>query len=509
MTSGDRELEQRQQRLGRDLLALAFAILLVAGLRNIAGPWETGMRGQAASTYTEGAVVHHLEHGLAVTQGMPSFIVMVDGQLVRYVNWHHPPAYWLYTTAFAWLFGLHTWVLRLAQLILFLPGLLALFAIVRRKAGPVVAGVAALLFATSPLLAYFGPMVLQDGAVLGVGLVACWSFLGHVQAPARASWWRTAALFFAVASLDFPGYFWGLAMFALALAEPRRGPAMRSALSLFPVALVALAVTACHYGLELGGPLQYLREMLALAAQEGRAAQQTDLWTRAGGAVHELFVVHRAGGLFFMALLGLLLAPLRRSSTVARIAWLGGGLLLPGLCNYALFLPHALHHVFWSMHGGAGLSVLAAIPAIVGRDLWSTGHGRARAAGAGLLLLTAATAVTGTVWTHQVIARFAADPTGTPALIHSVQPLLHGCAVALTSAPVASQTHFRGTMVLGGIDEEAEFELMLGIARNQRYPGDVAFVLHPLHRESALRLRLDQLATPMVQGDVLVYRFRP
>ncbi|MEO6595490.1 MAG: glycosyltransferase family 39 protein, partial [Planctomycetota bacterium] len=213
------------------MLVVAAVVLLIASLRNLGEPWEQGMRGGAAAAYSDGAVAHTLAYGLGATLGMPTFIVEHDGEIERRVNWHHPPLYWLYLSLSAWLFGHHTGVLRVAHLLLFLPGLLALFALMRRRLGPVVAGVVALSFATCPLVAYFGPMVLQDGAVLGLGLVTLWRFQCHVDAPSKRSWFVTAALFFVLTSLDYTGYWWGMAMFGLALGAESRWRAIAWVLS--------------------------------------------------------------------------------------------------------------------------------------------------------------------------------------------------------------------------------------------------------------------------------------
>ena len=50
----------RQSRTGWLMLVIAVLVLLAASLRNLTRPWEHGMRGVAAASYSDGAVAHTL-----------------------------------------------------------------------------------------------------------------------------------------------------------------------------------------------------------------------------------------------------------------------------------------------------------------------------------------------------------------------------------------------------------------------------------------------------------------
>lgn len=372
-----------QERVGWWLFTLACLIFLVAGLRDVTTPWENGMRGACGGGYTDGAVSQTLAYGLGVTLGTPAFITDDGGELIRSVNWHHPPGYWLFMSGCGWLLGQEPCALRLAQLALFLPGLFALFALARRSLGPVVAGLTTLLFTTSPLVAYFGPMVLQDGAVLSFGLLTMWSFDRHLVAPTARSWWRTAACFFVTCSIDYPGYFWGLSMFALALIAPQRRRAIWSVFSFFPVSVLAFLVMALHYGLVLGGPLAFLEQLHEVFAAE--AALVESVGSRALRASHELFVAYGNWPLFALALLGGVLALFSRLGSWRATALLGLVLSVPGLCNDTAMFGHALDHVFWSLQGFAGLAALGAVVPVAGARLRSSAVAARRWLGSALI----------------------------------------------------------------------------------------------------------------------------
>ncbi|HEU4420466.1 MAG TPA: glycosyltransferase family 39 protein, partial [Planctomycetota bacterium] len=354
------------------MFALSCLIFLVAGLRDITTPWEGGFRGTCGGGYSDGAVSQTLAYGLGVTLGTPAFITDDDGELIRSVNWHHPPGYWLFLSGCVWLLGHEPCVFRLVQLAIFLPGLLALFAFAKRRVGATVAGITTLLFATNPLVAYFGPMVLQDGAVLSFGLLTMWSFDRHLMAPPARSWWRTAACFFATTSIDYPGYFWGLAMFGLALIAPPRRRAIWSVFSFFPVSVLAFLVMALHYGLVLGGPLVFLENLVTAFTRAGAPVASEPMGSRVREAMDQLFVAYGNWPSCALALLGGALALCSRHGAWRAIAGLGLVLGVPGLCNVVAMFGHALDHVYWPLPGFAGIAALGAVVPVAGTQLRAT-----------------------------------------------------------------------------------------------------------------------------------------
>jgi len=490
------------------LFALSCLILLVAGLRDVTKPWERGMRGVCGGGFTDGAVSQTLAYGLGVTLGTPAFITDDDGELIRGVNWHHPPGYWLFLSGCAWLFGHETCVLRLVQLVLLLPGLLALFALARRRLGALVAGITTLLFTTNPVVAYFGPMVVQDGAVLSFGLVTMWSFDRHLVAPTPRSWWRTAVCFFATTSLDHPGHFWGLAMFGLALIAPRRRQAIWSVFSFFPVSVLAFLVMALHYGLVLGGPLVFLELLLTVFTDEAARVESAPVGSSVLAASHELFVAYGNGPCFALALLGGTLALCSRHGSARAIARLGLVLLVPGVCCEMAMFAHALEHVFWPMQGFAGLAALGAIVPAAGVQLRSTAVAGKRWLGSVLLAATVGTALFGTLWTHVVIGRWEFVENGSIAIIEKALPHLRGCSMTLTSAPHVANGYFRHTHVWYSITTPEGLEAMLALGRAVGSRGTLAFVVHPDHRNSPLTQLLDTKARAIAVDDIVIYRFR-
>ena len=498
---------QPAARAGALLLWLPLAIVIAASSRNLTGPWEIGMRGQFGSRYSEGTVANTLEHGLGVTLGIPTMVTSGGSEVTKFINWHHPPLYWLYLTGFAWLLGNETWVLRCAHLLLFLPGFAALYWLVRNRVDPFAAGLVVLLFATSPLVAHFGPMVLQDGAVLSFGLVTMWAFDRYLASRTWRNWWLTALLFFVVTSLDIPGYFWGVAMFALALTETERWRAVRSVLSFFPVSLAAFATTAIHYGLVLGGPVGYIEAMLGLADKELVLESGAAYWHRVWVAIDEVLIGFYSGGVLLLAVVGLLLSAWARTHTSKRLVALGVALAVPGIINYTAFFAHALVHPFWSVHGFAGIAALAAIAAIGGLNWWQAG-GRRRVAGTVLSIAVASTIVGGAIGSHALLERYAPDFSPTSVALRRVAYLFGGCAIGMTNGPIAAQEVFGVTSFHGSVDSAQKLEVMLGFGRGQNYSGHVVFVLLPGPGNDELAHRLDCMAESAAVDDLLVYRFK-
>ncbi len=495
-------------RTGRVLLVAAFVILLVAALRNVGDPWEKGLRGGTAATYSHVAVFHTVHYGLGVTLGTPAFIAETDEGLVRNVNWHHPPGYWLYLALWAWPLGNTPPVLRISHLSLFLPGLFALFLFVRRRSGELAAGATSLLFATCPLVAYFGPMVIQDGAVLALGLVTMWCFERHLDAPSRQRWLATAVAFFVTCSLDFTGYWWGPAMFVLAIGRENRWRAVRTVISLFPVSVLAFVVLTIHYGFVFDGPLAFLRELFGTLHSEQQTAVGSPMAERFAAAMDELWFGYHNQVLLGLAGLGVVMAPLAGGPAVRRLTVVGIALLVPGLLNYGLMLHHAVAHAFWSVHGFAGLAALGALVPTSASALIRAGAWR-RVVGWLCVLVTAGTAAFGAVRTHTVITATAFEPTNdTPALITKALPWLGGCNTTMTNAPATTQTQFGNTSVFFEIDTADKVRTILAFASANKLRGKVGFVVHPARRDGELLALLDTLGTRQEVDGALVYRFQ-
>jgi hypothetical protein len=204
--------------------------------------------------------------------------------------------------------------------------------------------------------------------------------------------------------------------------------------------------------------------------------------------------------------LGLGLALAVRRAEVRRLAWLGIALCVPGVLNYGSMLVHALDHVFWSMHGFAGLCALAAIGPVVGMRWWAQGARGWRIAGAALVTIAGAVVAWGVYCTHAVISRNEFVDNGTPAILQKAMPHFDGCAWAMTSAPGVPQQFFGHTQTWADIETPDKLQIALHLGRSSGLRGKLAFVLHPKHRGTPLQALLDSMATALVVDDVLVYR---
>jgi hypothetical protein len=155
------------------LLGIAFAIFLIGALRDIAAPWEDGLRGVNAAVYEECFVRTILDWPSSVSHFAPGWVMVTDQGPVCQWHWHHPALYPLTLSFFAWIFGQHPMTLRLVTLLLVLPALFALHRLLSRAVSPVFAAWAVLLFACNAMIGYFLPMVVHDGATMTFGLLAC------------------------------------------------------------------------------------------------------------------------------------------------------------------------------------------------------------------------------------------------------------------------------------------------------------------------------------------------
>ncbi|MBX3464005.1 MAG: glycosyltransferase family 39 protein [Planctomycetes bacterium] len=493
---------------GRVLLAIAYVILLVACLRNIGDEWEGGARGGNGARYSHIAVQHTVHYGLGATLGTPAFITEVDGKLEREVNWHHPPVYWLYLAAWCWPLGVTPPVMRIATVVLLLPSVLWLFQLLRRRCGELHAGVGSLLYAACPHVAYYGPMVLQDGPALSAGIATALCFQRYLDAPGRGRFWATAAAFFVACSIDFTGYWWGPALLVLGLAHERRRLAIRAIVGLFFVAVVAGAAWVIHCGLAMDGVAALVELMYATFHLEQHYSKTVVTPERLARAMDDLWLVH--GNLVAASIggLGLLAMPFVREKSLRQMAVVGVALLVPGLLNCGVMWQHTIDHIYWPLQGFAGVSVLAAILPSLGLGLVQ-GYGWRRAAGAGLVALGAFTTVWGIAKTHYVISKHElAIRNDTAETITKAMPHLEGCSWTLTSAPSIAQPMFGHTTVWYDIDTPAKLQTVLDYARYHKMRATVGVVVHPNHRDSDLPTLLDTMAPRIEVDGILVYRVR-
>ncbi len=498
--------DRSDERAGRILLALAFAVALAAALRDFFAPWDGGFRGAMTALYEDVFVRNHLTHGLSATHWSPAYVVDVENGAGTW-HWHHPPYYPLWLTAFAAVLGHHEWVLRLSHFVLYLPGIAALWWLVREVSNARLAGWAALLFTATPLVGYFGPMVCYDGALMSLSIATVAAFWHWAQTATKRGWWLPATLFFATASIDFLGQFCGLALFALAWFTPHPRRAAIGVLAMLPLSILSVAIIALIYGTFLGGPLGFLREMLHFSAYEqSRAGEVTpEAIERAANDVLVVFGTWPLLALAAAGLLGVLLEGDLRKKTLFAIVI---ALLLTPLLGSLVTLKHFVDHPFWPMPLMAGLAVLAAIVPALGHRWFLEQDPSRQLVGAMFAILGAAAVVHGAYTAQERITFFQRNDPEFPRLLQDVGERIAGSMAGFTNRTVIARRYDPGVIFQGDIDEAWEVDFVLAYGKQSGFRGDAAFVIDRTIAKPELIARLDQLAKAESLGRATLYRFR-
>lgn len=506
-------VQRRDAPSGRILLVIACLLMSCSAFRHFGATWSADPRGSVPQQYSSVWVENQLQHGWAATKGVPVSIAVAEpslGTTRLFYNWHHPPAHTLWLSAAAAWLGPREWVLRLAHLVLFLPALVALFLLLRPYRVPHLPGVATLLFATTPLVGFFGPMVVQDGEVLSLGLWTVWAFQRDLMVGSLRSWAVVAVLFFCTCSFDIPGYLWGPTLLLVGWLAPAQRRALGSVFGLFLVSLAALALLLWHYGLVLGGPMGFVREAMGAAVAEGRTCDfvaRRSAWTY---WVEDLGWHYASFGVAGFAVLGLILAGRPSGRPLRPAAGMGAALCLPGILNCLLFPAHALEHAFWPLQGHAGLAVLAAIGVVQGhRRLWlattpAVGDAARRVSTAlGLLVILG-----GIVRTWQLLQPVPTIEPWLPAFVRSESKDLGGSRFVLSTVSVVPGL-VDGRYLAGGVTTMAGLQLLLHIGKVEGLHDALAFVVPAEHLELPIVSALNQLAEPRACAGALVYLLTP
>ena len=483
------------------LFWLALLFLLAAALNGVSGPWELGWRGLMGGQWAEGAVVYYLKYGLDVTGLYPTIVIENGDELKRIVNWHHPATYWLYLAAPASVFGNSPMVLRLAHLLIWIPSLYALRQLVIVRVGAAWANVTALLFATTPIVAYYGPMVVQTGAIYSLGLVSLWRFDCWMRHPGARNASLALVCFFVTCMTDYTACWWGaaVAVLALGLRSPRRYLVHVGCMAIAGFSAVTLIVF--YYGLEFGGPVAYLRMLAGLGNEHGGAIE----WPRALLALRKFLLGHGTLPVLALAVVGVVALVWSRRAGLGKVILLAVSVAAPGVLDCVMLPRHALGHVFWPMQTLSAVALLAAavaVPAaqntLAGRRLWRLGA-----------VAVAATACWGVVWTHHLVWRYTAPPEPQRHVLQQVAPLLDGCTWTFSNLPKTTQLFFNGSWVVTEIASPEKLYVVRQVARAQGVTGELAFVLDRTSASDRLIAAVEQLGPATVEGVVEVYRFRP
>jgi hypothetical protein len=490
------------RRLDLALLAAALVVALTAGLLDVGAPWEDGFKGTNGGAYTYRFLQSHLQLGLGVTRG--ACVKGVDPlthELILSLN--HPATYVLLHLPAAWLFGLSEATVRVVALLLYLPAVPILWWLARRLLGAPAAGACALLFASAPMVAYYGPMAVHDGPLLALFPLVAGAFLVHVAAPTRATRCLLAGAVLATCLLDWSGAFLLPLLLLLVPATADRRRAWRVLLGLAPLATLALALLFAHTAFVLGGVRAAGEQWVALFlfSQAPHAGWPAVVGGEAGDAVTLLGPVRLA-----LAAAGLLLALWLRGEGgwLRRAALVGVALLLPGLLNIALFPAHAQVHDFWSMMGVPGLALLAALPVAAA---WRAKGAAARAAEVLLLALAAYVAVTGTLQARALVRSQATT------LHRDVGVLLDrwfgpGDVVA-SSVNITLTDVYTQALIVGPITTPEQARRLAEEYAPPAFTGKLGFLLPRRERDTPLGKALGEMAAPEEVPDALLFRLRP
>jgi len=491
-------------RAGTVLLGLALLVAAAAGLHDVSAPWEEGLRGEVASTFTSRFVENGLTYGLARTHGLPAYVTFVDGEPTFSFYLRHPPLQYLLMTGAAALFGFTPAVLRLVALVLFLPALPALFLLCRRSLGPWCAGWATLLFATTPLVGYYGPMASHHGlgSLVAAGLWTMVAFDRFLATHSRRAFAATALLFFVTTLLDFLGHLWGIALLVQACAAPRWRAALVAVLELVPVALLSLLLVAVHAGTVLGGTIKYFRQVPSLFAQQ-HAIEVTGTQVRGIAAV--VLFDYGAWMVSALALLGLVWALVVRTPRDLRPVTVAAATAVAGAIACVASLPHLVLHAFWPMPAFPGIAVLAALPAAQCSRSLRQGSVVARLGRLFVVAATALVCVAGCVGTHAQIDRSRLEDPEFPVVVREVDGVTRGCYATLTNRNVPMRHYLPGQLVFGRVHSSRELTEVLHYAP----PGsEIAFVLDVATAAPDLVAALRERSPVHRSQHFEVYRFR-
>ncbi len=504
-TTAASQRDPRDERDGRVLLLLAILVSLTAALRDFTDPWDGGFKGAMTALYEDVFVRNHLSYGLSATHWSPAYVIHPEGGGVW--HWHHPPLYPLWLTAFAATLGHSEWVLRLAHLFLFLPGIPALYWLVRNVLDARTAGWAALLFASTPLVGYFGPMVCYDGALMSACILSAAMFWRHCNAPSRKNWLLAAACFFWTASIDFLGHFCGLGLFAMALLSSRPRAMAIDVLKMLPLSILAIAIVAFRYGSFLGGPFGFLREMATFSAYEqSRAGEVTHeaLYV----ASHNVLVVFGSWPMLALAAAGMIVVAANGRSPRRPLLAVVAALLVPPICGSAITFKHFVDHPFWPMPWMAGIAALACVLPSLGHR-WLREHAfGAQLRGALLAICGAAAVAHGAMITHERMTFFAQNDPTFPDLLEEAKGKLDGAIAGFTNRTVISRRYAPGLIFQGDVDEAWEVDYVIAYGKQSGFRGDAAFLLDRATAKAETLQKLDSLATAQPLDRGVLYRFR-
>lgn len=297
---------------------------------------------------------------------------------------HHPPMItWLTAISFS-LLGEHEWAARLAPILCSLGGLLIFMRLARETSDETTSLVAGVLFAVTPVGAFFGRMANHEAPTLFFSLLALWGWRGLRDglAPNRV---RTAAWFFGVAGAIYSGWPGTFVAFLIGLdalwSIRPRGRAV--AFILWPsIVLAALLMHLVQFGLD--GHWDVWWDLLTTRSAGDVPAKQGDDPLRSLLGITAFNFTWPMLALAVVGLMAAVVARFRRVATGphAGVMWImlaAGGL---HLCFYR----QAIIHQYWSFYLWPVVAFLAAVGVIRLHAVLQPWFGRAACVPCGVLV---------------------------------------------------------------------------------------------------------------------------
>jgi len=486
------------------LLVAALALFTASAAVDVGAPWEGGFRGANGGFYHGNFVKHWVKYGLDYTRGgcvLKS--VPVEPPRVIY-DFHHASTYPLCLLPTVSLLGFSERSLRIGAWLLAIPAIVFLWLIARRLSDPIIAGVAAFLFAATPMAGYFGPMVNADGAVLTLSLVTVWCWLREREHPTAGRRTATFLGVYATALMDWAGYWTGPTLALLALLGPNKKADSFRVLRLAPAAFLALATFGLHTGWilnegvwSLDVPKKFVHEMLhlvnAVAADAPSYAVVAKTMWRFAATWFSLRLLLMAAAAAVPRLVPASLNPLKAT---------GVALILPGVLHAVAFPRNLVIHDFWIIHALPGLCVLAAasLTAVLRTRLGPRVGGPALAAMLGLL------AWNGVGRTLDAVAenRTTAHVNNARLIREAVGP----ADVVATAEAFDVETFYLDNFLFPHVKTPEAFGEVYGSWRGNRWVGGrFVFVMYDYRAGTPLAKLLSEMRPPQKRDHLLFWTF--
>ncbi len=334
---------------------------------NVATPWQSIHEDNG--TLNESIALNHIRYGLGVTKGQDlldieakqsfgpqhvteqqHFAFFLSGPTHPEVYGDHPPLLGLTIAAAFLALGLHFWVERLVPILYSLIGLILFMRLVLALFDANLARFAGFLYATFPMLAYFGRNVSHEAPTL------CWALVlltGYVHW--RQHQRRRDVVWMVIGTVIGGLYGWPLFYFAAILwavdAWSTRQPSRALALATLLPAGITLALVFAQLAWALGGNLGHLSDMFLHRVSGGgetTAAISTIDW------LHQMMLWNAEGfgGWSQFALpAALALAATRMVPRPWPLRWRVGAILgLWGLSHILIFRNGAFVHAYWQFY---------------------------------------------------------------------------------------------------------------------------------------------------------------